>query len=467
MWVIRPSWTVKAMTEYGAPPRTVRVPAVPLTERAGDVSALRKSSAWPATRAEPRDRGRLRASRRHRRTAGRRPGRAPRRGRRSRRRGRRRGTRRRPARWRAVSASRHRAAPCTRRRARLASWRAASGERPTIGAISSNGTANMSCSTKASRSAGASVSSTTSSASADRVGQQRLAARGRRRRALDDRVGHARPSSGLLAPRSCASRSMSRHTRAETVVSQPPQVVDLARVGAAEAQPRLLHGVVGLARASRASGRPPPAAGRGAPRNAPPAGWRPARTRALVLSRHSSKGSHFHDVPHPKEVTVPHPGVPLPLTGCPRARRRLPRSRGGCRLRRAVPRLPPVWGALAVNGALQGRGELRDKPRRWRTGPAGPAPYGGNPDHRPVAVVAQFPRPWWGTLARGGATFFMGAGGTPGRSLGVGAPPSRQAGGELRDKPRRWRTGPAGPAPYRGNPDHRPVAGCPRSSSRP
>ena len=54
--------------------------------------------------------------------------------------------------------------PCTRRRARLASCRAAAGERPTIGAISSNGTANMSCSTNASRSAGASSSSTTSSA---------------------------------------------------------------------------------------------------------------------------------------------------------------------------------------------------------------------------------------------------------------------------------------------------------------
>ena len=52
-----------------------------------------------------------------------------------------------------------------RRRARLASLRAACGVRSTIGAISSNGTANMSCSTNASRSAGGSVSSTTSSAS--------------------------------------------------------------------------------------------------------------------------------------------------------------------------------------------------------------------------------------------------------------------------------------------------------------
>jgi hypothetical protein len=43
--------------------------------------------------------------------------------------------------------------------------RAASGVRSMIGAISSKGTANMSCSTNASRSAGDSVSSTTSRAS--------------------------------------------------------------------------------------------------------------------------------------------------------------------------------------------------------------------------------------------------------------------------------------------------------------
>jgi hypothetical protein len=58
----------------------------------------------------------------------------------------------------------HRVPPWTRRRARLASWRAASGERSTIGAISPNGTVNMSCSTNASRSGGDSVSSTASSA---------------------------------------------------------------------------------------------------------------------------------------------------------------------------------------------------------------------------------------------------------------------------------------------------------------
>jgi hypothetical protein len=54
--------------------------------------------------------------------------------------------------------------PRTRRRARLASRRAVSAEVPTIGAISSYGTANMSCSKKASRSAGVSVSNATNSA---------------------------------------------------------------------------------------------------------------------------------------------------------------------------------------------------------------------------------------------------------------------------------------------------------------
>src|SRR5262249_16399017 len=61
------------------------------------------------------------------------------------------------------------AAPCTRRRARLASCRAAAGERRTMEAISSNGTPNISCNTKASRSGGASFLSTTRSAS-QRVG---------------------------------------------------------------------------------------------------------------------------------------------------------------------------------------------------------------------------------------------------------------------------------------------------------
>ena len=51
---------------------------------------------------------------------------------------------------------------------------------------------------------------------------------------------------------------MSRHTRATTVVSQPPRFSTSLGVGAAEPQPRLLHGVVGLAqRAEHAVGHRP------------------------------------------------------------------------------------------------------------------------------------------------------------------------------------------------------------------
>ena len=56
------------------------------------------------------------------------------------------------------------ATPRTRRRARLASWRAAARGRPTTAAMSSKGTAKMSCRTKARRSAGASLCAMTSSA---------------------------------------------------------------------------------------------------------------------------------------------------------------------------------------------------------------------------------------------------------------------------------------------------------------
>jgi hypothetical protein len=59
----------------------------------------------------------------------------------------------------------HGGAPRIRRRARLASCRAAAGVRSTSGAISSKGMAKMSCRTNASRSAGPRVSRTTSNAS--------------------------------------------------------------------------------------------------------------------------------------------------------------------------------------------------------------------------------------------------------------------------------------------------------------
>ena len=109
-------------------------------------------------------------------------------------------------------------APWTRRRPRLASWRVAVGVRPTIGAISSNGTANTSCSTNATRSAGASESSTTSSASPTES-PSRASCSG------------SMPASGLTmgsgtwvsrdaSRRVLRDRSMLRQTRPTTVVSQ-------------------------------------------------------------------------------------------------------------------------------------------------------------------------------------------------------------------------------------------------------
>ena len=101
-----------------------------------------------------------------------------------------------------------------------------SGERSTIGAISSNGTANMSCRTNASRSAGFSVSSTTSSArptaSARSASCSGLAPSGR------STIG-----SGMRTPRGSSrrdwrERSMFSETRATTVVSQPPRFSTLS-----------------------------------------------------------------------------------------------------------------------------------------------------------------------------------------------------------------------------------------------
>ena len=105
----------------------------------------------------------------------------------------------------------------TRRRARLASCRAACGDRSTIGAISSNGMANMSCSTNESRSGGVSVSSTTSSArptesvSSDScsgsVPSSRL------------KIGSGTRASRGSSRRAVRERGMSRHTRDTPVVN--------------------------------------------------------------------------------------------------------------------------------------------------------------------------------------------------------------------------------------------------------
>ncbi len=108
------------------------------------------------------------------------------------------------------------AVPRTRCRARLASFLAATGVRPTIGAIRSKGTAKPSCSTKATRSAGPSRSSTTSSA------------RPTDSTSNASRSGSAPPpaATGSASPvgssrRAARARSRSRQIRETTVVSQP------------------------------------------------------------------------------------------------------------------------------------------------------------------------------------------------------------------------------------------------------
>ena len=114
----------------------------------------------------------------------------------------------------------------------------------------------MSWSTNARRSAGVSVSSTTSRARPDRVGEQRLVLGVVRRRGGDDRIGHAHIER-LLAP----GVARAQHVEADAGDDgrQPAaKVVDLACVGAARAAARLLDGVVGLAvRAEHAIGDRP------------------------------------------------------------------------------------------------------------------------------------------------------------------------------------------------------------------
>jgi len=91
----------------------------------------------------------------------------------------------------------------------------AAGLRSTSGAISSKGSPNMSCSTNARRSAGESVSSTTSGASPT---ESAMSA------SCSGSVGPSRVTLGICSAssrRARRARSMSRHTRPTTVVSHP------------------------------------------------------------------------------------------------------------------------------------------------------------------------------------------------------------------------------------------------------
>ena len=260
------------MTENGRPSRRDDDARGAVDERRAHARrrAARTSSRAPATARAPRTTTRSPAARARRRSAARRRGRARRRARRSRRRGRRRRRRRRPlagGRGRRRAPVRPALHPAARPAGELPRRGRASARRSA--AISSKGTANMSCSTNASRSAGVSVSSTTSSASPTES-------------ASSASCSGSAPSARLtIGSGTWTSSGSSRRVRARAQHveahagddrRQPAaQVLDVARVGAAEPQPGLLHGVVGLARASRASGRRPPAGGPGAPRTAPPA----------------------------------------------------------------------------------------------------------------------------------------------------------------------------------------------------
>ena len=103
----------------------------------------------------------------------------------------------------------------------------------------------MSCSTNARRSAGDSVSSTTSSASPTESASSASCSGSASSPVRDDRLGQPAPHV-VLAP--CAARAQHVEAHAGDDGRQPAaEVGDRVRVGAAQAQPRLLHGVVGLA----------------------------------------------------------------------------------------------------------------------------------------------------------------------------------------------------------------------------
>ena len=136
-------------------------------------------------------------------------------------------------------------APWTRRRPRLASCRVAADDRPTIGAMSSNGIANTSCRTNATRSAGERDSRTASSARP--IESPRSASCS----------GSHAASAPTIGSGTCASSGASRRVRRDAELVQADatddrgqpgaQVLDVARVGPAEPDPGLLDGVVRLA----------------------------------------------------------------------------------------------------------------------------------------------------------------------------------------------------------------------------
>ena len=113
--------------------------------------------------------------------------------------------------------------------------------------MSSNGTAKTSWSTNARRSAGCSVSSTTSSAAPTASAASASPSGSGAASSARVTIGSgSRPPSSASSRRRLRASSIVRHTRETTVVSHAADVLHLAGVGAVDADPRLLQRVVGL-----------------------------------------------------------------------------------------------------------------------------------------------------------------------------------------------------------------------------
>ena len=117
-----------------------------------------------------------------------------------------------------------------------------------MGAISSNGTANMSCNTNARRSAGSSVSSTTSSARPTESASTTASPGSTVSTVSRVTTGSGTRGSSASSRRVRRERSMLRHTRAVTVVSHPSRLSMPVASGSVHLQPGLLKRVVCVAR---------------------------------------------------------------------------------------------------------------------------------------------------------------------------------------------------------------------------
>ncbi len=192
------------------------------------------------------------------------------------------------SRWRLTSTE-DTSAPRTRRRARLASWRAASGERPTISPISVKGTSKMSCKHEGDPLGRAQSLEHDQQRRPDRIGQQHLVLGA-------SLVGTVRAWFGRVHPHGVFSARLAGAQRVQAHPGHhggepPADVLDAARVRAAETQPGLLYGVVGRARrAEHAVGDRP---------QVPPVGLEPFGhpvvlghgSVSLVVGHHKSDGS--------------------------------------------------------------------------------------------------------------------------------------------------------------------------------